>query len=153
MLEQLHSYRQLGLIINDRMNWEDHISSAITKAQPRYAVEAIYLSYIRPQLEYASIIYNNCAQEQSKRLEVCQRRAAIACTRAYKHTRLLKELGWPRLETRRTYFSQLRLFKIANNLTPPYLNMLLPRRHTNYPTRRENYIIPSKPTMRNTEDH
>ena len=144
MLEQVHSYRQLGLIINDRMNWEDHISSAIIKANkkmglmwrlnndlPRYAVEAIYLSYIRPQLEYASIIYNNCTQEQSKRLEACQRRAAIACTRAYKRTsttRLLKELGWPRLETRRTYFSQLLLFKIANNLTPPYLKMLLPRR-------------------------
>ena len=58
---------------------EDHISSAITKANtkmglvwrlnndlPRYAVEAIYLSYIRPQLEYGSIIYNNCTHEQSK---------------------------------------------------------------------------------------
>ena len=31
-----HSNRQLGLIINDRMNWEGHINSDITKANKRW---------------------------------------------------------------------------------------------------------------------
>ena len=137
-IEQVHSYPQLGLILNDRLNWEDHINDAITKANkktgliwrlnselPRYAVENIYTSYIRPQLEYAASVYHNCTREQSTRLEACQRRAAIACTRAYRRTStdaLLEELGWPKLEDRRTYSSQTLFYKIVHGLAPHYLH-------------------------------
>ena len=117
-IDQVHSYQQLGVILNDKLNWEDHINHVISKANrkiglmwklsselPRYAVENIYTSYIRPQLEYSAVIYNNCTREQSRRLEACQRKAAIACTRAYRRTNtenLLNELGWSKLEDRRT---------------------------------------------------
>ena len=113
-IDQVHSYQQLGVILNDKLNWEDHINHVISKANrkiglmwklsselPRYAVENIYTSYIRPQLEYSAVIYNNCTREQSRRLEACQRKAAIACTRAYRRTNtenLLNELGWSKLD-------------------------------------------------------
>ena len=93
------------------MNWADHINKQITKASKKLGliwrlieslptVEAIYTSYIRPQLEYGCIIYANCTKEQGARLELCQRKAAIACTQAYNkmsNRRLLEELGWPTL--------------------------------------------------------
>ena len=31
-LEKVHTYPQLGLYINDRMNWDEHINHTITKA-------------------------------------------------------------------------------------------------------------------------
>ena len=160
-IDQVHSYQQLGVILNDKLNWEDHINHVISKANrkiglmwklsselPRYAVENIYTSYIRPQLEYSAVIYNNCTREQSRRLEACQRKAAIACTRAYRRTNtenLLNELGWSKLEDRRTYCGQVMLYKITNGLTPNYLQELLPARqgqNTTYPSRRENSFIP-----------
>ena len=62
-LDKVSSYPQLGLVLNEKMNWEDHINSPITKANkkmglmwklsndlPRFAIENIYTSYIRPQL-------------------------------------------------------------------------------------------------------
>ena len=52
---------------------------------------------IRPILEYADIIYTNTSLQLHKKLETIQRRAAIICTGAYKHTEhnvLLTELGW-----------------------------------------------------------
>ena len=159
-LDKVSSYPQLGLVLNEKMNWEDHINSAITKANkkmglmwklsndlPRFAIENIYTSYIRPQLEYGSVIYHNCTRDQAQRLEACQRRAAIACTRAYRRTStvaLMQELGWPKLEDRRIYSSQVLIYKIANGFAPAYLQSLLPPRqghHSNYFSRREHSFI------------
>ena len=150
-------------MFNEKLNWEGHINYLIARANkkigliwklsgdlPRYAVENIYTSFIRAQLEYAAVLYNNCTKEQNLRLERCQRRAAIhvVCTRAYQLTsnqRLLTELGWPNLEERRLYFSLILIFKIIHGLTPEYLRTLLPRilgQDTHYETRENNIIIP-----------
>ena len=77
-IDRVHTYPQLGLVMNDRLNWEDHINEAITKANrktaliwklnsdlPRHALEKIYTTHIRPQLEYAAAPYHNCTREQS----------------------------------------------------------------------------------------
>ena len=105
----------------------------LNKDLPQYAK---YLSYIRPQLEYASAVYNNCTQEQSNKLEACWRRAEwifIGTSTA----RLLKELGWSWLENGRTYFSEILLFKITNNLAPSYPRILFPCQHLGW-SRLEN---------------
>ena len=121
---------------------------------PRFAVENIYTAYIRPQIEYANVVYSNCTKEQITRLEALQRRAAIACTRAYNRTptkRILDELGWPTLEYRRNYSSLVQLYKIRHGLTPIYLHSILPQRQGThrYPTRRvEDYVLPITRTAR-----
>jgi len=154
-LEQVHTYPQLGIHLNDRMNWDDHINHTINKASkkiniiwklsrelPRYATENIYTSYIRPQLEYGCLVYTSCTKAQSQRLESVQRRAAIACTGAFNRTstdRLLGELAWPTLETRRKYYGLLQMYKMANKLCPEYLIELLPPRQG---YRRTNDFVP-----------
>ncbi len=73
MLECVHTYRQLGIHLNDRMNWDDHVNQTITKANkklniiwklnrelPRYETENVYTTYIRPQLEYCCLVYQSC---------------------------------------------------------------------------------------------
>ena len=143
-MERVQTYPQLGLHFNQHMSWSNHIDEQISKAGkkigliwklscsiPRFAVENIYTAYIRPQIEYANVVYANCTKEQSTRLEALQRRAAIACTRAYNRTptkRILDELGWPTLECRRNYSSLVQLYKIRHGLTPRYLHSILPQR-------------------------
>jgi hypothetical protein len=59
---------------------------------------------IRPIIEYGNIIYDNINISQSQQLEQIQRRAALICTGAYRHTEhriLLEELGWNTLKERR----------------------------------------------------
>ena len=160
-LEKVHNYPQLGLHLNDRMNWDEHINHVINKASkkigviwklsreiPRFAVENIYTTFIRPQLEYGGVIYNNCTAEQSERLEAFQRRAAIACTRSFNRTstvELLQELGWPTLISRRQYFSLVQFYKMGKGLTPQYLQSILPPRagsYSRYPTRQAANFIP-----------
>ena len=143
-LEKVHTYPQLGVHLNDRMNWDGHINNTINKANkklniiwklrqdlPRYATENIYLTFIRPQLEYGCLVYISCTKTQKQRLESLQRRAAVACTGAFNRTnteRLYEELGWASLESRRTYYSVLQIYKMAHRLSPDYLTSLLPPR-------------------------
>ena len=103
------------------MTWDMHIDKITTKASqrvtnlnrikfnlPRPALEKIYLTMIRPVLEYGNIIYTNLPDRLNDKLEAVQRRAALACTGAYRHTsndKLLHELGWQPLHLRRqTYY-------------------------------------------------
>ncbi len=161
-LERVTSLKQLGLLFDERMTWQPHIEQLILKSNkkigliwqisnqfPRSCAETIYTSYIRPILDYACICYDNCSVNLNQRLEVVQRKAALACTRAIRRTPtkdLLAELGWSTLETRRKYFRLVQLHRIKNNLTPPYLRTLLPPlmgQHANRPTQyRHNYTAP-----------
>ena len=58
-----------------------------------------------PVIEYCDSIFDNYTIRAALALENVQRRAALACTGAYKHTsndRLLLELKWIPLRQRRT---------------------------------------------------
>jgi hypothetical protein len=84
---------------------------------------------IRPILEYAAVIFDGSADTHLDRLEAVQRQAALSCTGAYRHTsheKLLEELGWPPLSTRRKQHRMNLMFKIQNNLSPPYLRDICP---------------------------
>ena len=135
------------------MNWEEHITKIIGNANRnmgaiwklsnemlRYAIEARYFAYVRPQLEYASVIYHSCTRDQSNRIKTYKKQT-VACTRAYQRTctkQLLLELGCARLEQRRMYFSLILLYKMENGPTPGYMTSLLSNRqgaNFRYPTR------------------
>ena len=97
------------------------------------ALKWIYISMIRPFLEYGDIFYDNCSQIMSNKLEKIQRRAAIACTGAYRHISyqsLLNELNWHSLSSPRQSNRLIQNYKITKNLTPSYLHTLLPTPHS-----------------------
>ena len=107
---------------------------------PRSGLSSVYKSMVLPILEYCDVIYDNCSVRESAALEQVQRRAALACTGAYKHTRndlLLSELGWLPLKERRADHKLCLLFKMLRGLSPPYLTAALPlQRDTGYNLRR-----------------
>jgi hypothetical protein len=85
---------------------------------------------IRPLTEYGGVIFDGSADNQLDRLEAVQRQAALSCTGAYKHTsheKLLEELGWPLLQTRRKQHRMNLMFKIQHDLTPKYLKDICPQ--------------------------
>ncbi len=75
--------------------------------------ESLYKALVLPVVEYGSILYDNCSFFLSQRLERLHRQAAVVVTGAFKNTsyvKLLTELGWENLESRRK-LARLSLFK------------------------------------------
>ena len=159
-LRQVESHKHLGLTLSQSFTWDMHIINACNKANIRIGIlkrlsrtlsrrskETVYLSFIRPILEYGSVIYDGCTQKLNNLLEGVQRQAALACTGAYvktSHSALLTELGWDTLVTRREYQKLCYLYKMTHGLVPNYLSNLVPplvSQTTNYNLRNANNLI------------
>ena len=84
---------------------------------------------VRPIIEYGDVIYDAAPFSTVSILDKVQRRAALICTGAYRHTEtqsLLRELSWPPLSKRR-HINKLTLFyKIYHKIYPTYLHSLIP---------------------------
>jgi ribonuclease P/MRP protein subunit RPP40 len=150
-IREVETHCNLGLIISNKMNWKAHIEHIINKVSykmshlkqlqyklPRVALERIYLTMIRPIIEYGDIVYDNLTLKQTNQLERIQRRAALICTGAYKvteHKVLLKELGSEPLKDRRKCHRLITYYKLINGPTPPHIipHMAKPvSTHTHY---------------------
>ncbi|MES9881747.1 MAG: reverse transcriptase family protein [Sedimenticola sp.] len=158
----LSTHKHLGVTLSSTGDWHDHISN-ITKVAwqrlnilrglkfriDRLALEKMYLSFIRPLLEYSSVIWDNCTDGDKQKLENIQVEAArivTGCTKLCSLNNLYKETGWQTLQTRRDQQKLIMLYKMKNELVPPYLSNLLPQQvgnTTNYPLRNaDHYQLP-----------
>ena len=81
-------------------------------------------------MEYADVLWDGCSISESDLLEHVQYEAAKVVTGAMKGTsksRVLEELAWEDMGTRRLIHTLVLFFKIVNHLTPGYLSVLLPQ--------------------------
>ena len=73
---------------------------------PRNVLSSIYLLYVRPILEYASELWDNCTVEISEKLETVQLEAGRIVTGLPKfasRASIYYETGWLPLHLRRTH--------------------------------------------------
>ena len=86
---------------------------------------------IRPLLEYAGFIWDNCTQKNKYELEQIQSEAIIArtstgITKLILVASLYKENGWETLDARRNKHKLVLFYKVYNGLIPPYLSLFVP---------------------------
>ena len=111
----------------------------------RKSLDTIYFSFIRPKLEYASHVWDNCSKQDAEQLEKFQLNIARTVTGARKgtsHELLYNETSWPTLSERRSWNKLSNFAKIVNKETPEYLQMLLPDK-----------VGDRRPTSRNANDY
>ena len=166
-ISEVQSCVNLGLTINNRLTWDDHVNNLTTRANkrlnilsryrsifPRSALEKLYKTMVRPILEYGDIIYDNCPVKTSITVERVQRRAAIICTGAYRHTenqRLLQDLGWEAMSQRRHNHKLVQLYKIINKIYPDYLyDLLTPTQNTTYNLRNIHQFQPRRSRLKSS---
>ena len=137
VLEQVYLHKHLGVTLMPTLNWNEHISNIIAKANKRLstlkcikyrvsrkALEICYSSFVRPILEYGNVLYDSCTKEQSERIENVQRDAARVIIGAKKRSSgnlLYKELGWQSLKHRRYIHKMVKLYAVVNKISPQYL--------------------------------
>lgn len=95
----------------------------------RYTLEKMYMSFIRPILEYADVIWDTQNQTLINKLEYIQIEAARIVTGGTKltsHCKLYEETGWDTLDTRRKNHKLTLFHKIINNKTPQFSRDIVP---------------------------
>ena len=89
----------------------------------------IYTTVIRPTLEYADVIWDNCCDYEKQELEKIQIEAARIASGATKFIsiqNLYNKIGWETLEKRKINHKLILIYKMYDNLTPDYLSSLAP---------------------------
>ena len=136
------THKHLGVIFSSDGSWHQHVNYIKEKAWKRIGIlrklkhtmnrkslEIIYLSFIRPVLEYADVVWDNCTINEQYELEKIQYEAAriiTGCTRLVSIQNLLTESGLLLLKERRKNHKLTLFYKMANNLTPQFLSSLVP---------------------------
>ena len=110
----------------------------------RRCLEVIYFSYLRPVLEYAVIVWDNCTEYEKNELQKIQNEAGrIVCgaTKLVSISDLHNELCWSTLSERRLNHKLCLFYKMNNSMVPEYLSSLTPASVSsrNYSLRNSSY--------------
>jgi len=157
-VEKVPYQKHLGLILDKKLNFKNHIDSAISKVNkgisvikklryslPRKSLVTIYKAFLRPLLDYGDIIYDQPHNDSFwEKLESIQYKAALAITGAIQGTskdKIYQELGLESLKLRRWYKRLCCMFKIMNEKAPNYLINLIPKRQQTIRTRNNHIPI------------
>ena len=84
-------------------------------------LHTIYHGLVQSHFDYCSVVWGNCAKTLSDKLQRLQNRAVRVLTNTDAN-KLLKELGWDNLETRRQKLKAEMVYKSLNGLAPNYLS-------------------------------
>ena len=158
-VKRVSSQKHLGLILDEKMSFKDHLNMIIEKTSksvsvlrklrfhlPRSSLITIYKSFIRSIFDYVDIIYDQpYISSFVDRIESVQYNAALAITGAIRgssRVKLYEELGLEPLQSRR-WFRKLCVFhKILYEKSPKYLYDLIPS-HDHYFNFRNRNRIPN----------
>lgn len=141
-INTVNSHMHLGVVFSSDCRWTKHIDKLIESASKQLNIlrklkykltrpylEKIYLVFIRPVLEYASEVWDNCGFINCDRLEKVQLEAARIVTGLpafASRESLYSETGWDSLKTRRNVRKLCLFYKIINGQAPNYLQDLVP---------------------------
>ena len=112
----------------------------------RSCLERLYVTFIRPLLEYSDVLWDNCTAEQSNDIESIQIEAARIVTGATKLcsiAKLYNDVKWETLSNRRRKHKLILFYKMKHNISPSYLTELIPIPPDNRYTLRNNRDTPT----------
>ena len=127
------SYKYLGVLITSDLTWSAHISKICIKTRKligllyrrfhKYSSSdtllKLYVSFIRPHLEYAAASWDLFLKKDIELIEDVQKFALRVCLKSWSatYTELLEQSNLPSLQTRRQHAKLCHLFKIINEAT------------------------------------
>ena len=159
-VEQVRHQRVLGITIDDRLCWQVHterLCKSISKnlfllTKLKYLTDEptrklFYLTHIQPHINYISTAWDGASENNLKNVNSLHRRAIklIAWTSNLLPTTDAKfeYLKIFPLKTQFTYNKLVFMYKITNNLSPPYLSQLFKLRDTPYEALWGNLTVPT----------
>ena len=140
-INEVSSHKHLGVFLSNDCTWHEHLEYIKCKAWKRINVmrklkfildrrslQTIYLTFIRPLLEYANVLWDNCTIYEVNEQEKIQHEAArivSGTTKLVSINSLLLETGWETLVSRRkntnfSYFVKCEMVSVLNTYLLKY---------------------------------
>ena len=132
-LIEVMEYKYLGVTLTSDMTWSSHISNVCIKSRKlvgllyrrfyrnssSHTLLKLYKSFIRPHLEYSSIVWSPYLKGEVEALEKVQKFALRVCTKSWDsdYQDLLQRTSLTTLQTRRVQASLCHVYKIIHSLT------------------------------------
>ena len=129
-LEQVESYRYLGVLLSSRLTWSDHIEQICAKSRKLVGMMyrqfyswadsntllLIYQTCIKPHLEYACQLWDPFLNKGMQSLETVQKFACKVCLKQWDldYDSMLQLLNLPRLSVRREYLKLTTMYNIVS---------------------------------------
>ena len=129
--------KSLGFYIDQNLDWDVHVDHVIKKASAGLAIlrrtadyfsmevlKTIYRSLVESHFRYGNIIWGTCGEVLLTKLQKMQNRAARIITKSDYDTEagpLIDKLGWKTIRELNNNDAAVMMFKIMNNMAPPYL--------------------------------
>ena len=130
-VNRVHTSKRLGVIIDDKLKWEDQIDSIISRGigaikliKPyvrKKCLTQVYNALVQPYFDYCSLLWQNCKLELQSKLQKLQNRAARIITGDNWEIRfkdVLNKLNWLPLNQRRLTDTLLFMRKIFKDEVP-----------------------------------
>jgi len=131
IIEQVETFKLLGVIIDHHLHWRPHIDSLVKSVSrnvhlmrrlswllPVSALKAFYFAYIATSFDYCSLVWDPCCSTDSTRLQRLQNyagRIILKVPKSSSATEALATLQWASLSDRR----QQKLFTLSQELSQP----------------------------------
>ena len=131
-LDKVSSFKYLGVWITKDLSWSKHVSEVCIKAKKvigliyrQYyqhsntdTLKQLYMSSVRPHLEYATAVWDPHLQKDINKLEKVQTFALRMCTKNWTadYDSLLTSCNLPSLKKRRLFLKLSFLYQLVNNL-------------------------------------
>ena len=144
-LTPVKTHPYLGVLLSNDLRWNSHVENIVVKANKALGFvrpnlypcsertkRLAYVTIVRPNLEYATAVWDPYRQEQIDSVETVQRRAARFIRRDYNRTssvtEMLQSLDLDSLEDRRKAH-RLNIFYLAvnNSIALPIPDYFLPK--------------------------
>ena len=165
------SVKDLGITISDNLKWDLHINQVKGRAFQRchhilkafhsrnvWTYVKAYKSFVRPIVEYGSVVWSPYLKEDKISIESVQRFfTKKICAKSNipfsSYEDRLYKLGMDSLESRRIKADLLMTYKIVHGLVNIPFNDLFEFYHSPYQTRRHRYCLAPKKVDTNFENN
>ena len=159
-LEQVSSFKYLGVTLSSNLSWSQHIDNICSKARkvlgilyrrfyPDCSTETLvqlYISLVRPHMEYACPVWAPYTSKDISKLESVQKFALRMALHNWSagFSDISNHLSIPSLQARRSELKLCLLYKIVHKLCffPPTL--IIPREHS-HNLRTSNKLLLNQP--------
>ena len=131
-LEEVETFKYLGILLSSNLSWSEHISGVCSRAKQvlgllyrqfyrnssSATLKQLYLTLVRPHLEYASQLWDPHTQNDMDKLEAVQKFALKLVSHRWDagYEELLGLVNVPRLSERRLHLKLAQVYKIIHGL-------------------------------------